>query len=132
MQQSAKPWLLFLAAVFLFAVPLMIQAGQAAPPGSVPAQYPEVIVGGRYDVFGKNPDGSLYDGTVTIVETKGIFQFSWVIANGDLFQGTGQFEADRIVVHWGAKHPVIYEVAVNGVLRGVWADGTATETLVRK
>jgi hypothetical protein len=35
-----------------------------------------------------------------------------------------------VVVDWGQRYPVIYNVGPNGVLTGTWNNGTATETLV--
>lgn len=121
----------FLLAVVLstFLMSLPDRSGALEP---TPAQHFDRALAGHYDVFGKNPDGSLYDGTVSIQEASGVYRFDWLISNGEQFHGEGFLLQERLVVHWGAPHPVIYTLVREGVLRGVWSDGTATETLVKK
>ena len=53
-----------------------------------------------------------------------------LIANVGVYSGIGVLDGGRIVVDWGQKYPVIYQVSPNGVLSGTWNNGTATETLV--
>lgn len=89
-----------------------------------------VAVGGSYDVHGTNRNGAQYTGTVVIVPKGSRYKFSWLIANGDTYKGSGTRKGDTIVVNWGAKYPVIYQVGPDGVLNGSWDNGRASETLV--
>lgn len=98
--------------------------------GSPPLAAQQVAVGGTYAVHGTNPNGSTYTGTVVVTQTGSRYKFSWLIANGDTFKGTGTRTGNSIVVRWGQKYPVIYEVGANGVLNGTWNNGKASETLV--
>lgn len=85
-------------------------------------------VGGTYTVHGTNPDGTNYVGTVSILYDDRILRFDWRIG-GDTFRGVGQFDGDLLVVNWGHRYPVIYEVGTNGVLYGRWDNGRASEIL---
>ena len=89
-------------------------------------------VGGTYAAKGTNRNGSTYTGTVVIKRVGYRYHFSWLIANGDTFKGTGTWEGDSLVVDWGQKDPVIYSAGENGVLHGTWDNGRASETLTPK
>ena len=89
-------------------------------------------IGGTYASHGTNPNGSTYTGTVVIRPDGERYYFSWPIANGDTFKGTGTRDGDTVVVAWGSKYPVIYQVGADGILHGKWANGKASETLVPK
>lgn len=85
---------------------------------------------GLYRVRGRNPGGGTYAGSVAIVgdEDSGIYRFYWWIGS-DMFRGKGRLEGRWLKVDWGSSSPVVYTVAPNGVLDGLWADGSATEVL---
>ncbi|ASV12733.1 MULTISPECIES: LIC10280 family protein [Leptospira] len=86
-------------------------------------------IGGKYKVAGTNPNGSPYNGSVTITESNGEYLFTWNVA-GQTFTGTGTLEGSTLTVDWGQPEPVIYEVKSGGkLLEGTWANGSATETL---
>lgn len=89
-------------------------------------------IGGTYHANGTNPNGSTYTGTVVIRPEDGRYYFSWLIANGDTFKGTGTRDGDTVVVAWGSKYPIIYRVGADGILHGKWANGRASEVLVPK
>lgn len=89
-------------------------------------------VAGTYSVHGTNPNGSTYTGTVVVKPEGGRYYFSWLIANGDTYRGTGTRTGNTLVVPFGGKYPVIYEVGADGVLHGKWENGRASETLVPK
>ena len=87
------------------------------------------LIEGNYIVEGKNPDGSTYGGNCRVIDIgDGSFSFKWTIGK-QTFSGTGKFIGDTISVDWGDSDPVIYKVAADGTLNGIWADGQATETL---
>jgi hypothetical protein len=87
-------------------------------------------VAGTYAVHGTNRNGTTYTGTVVIKPEGSRLRFSWLIANGDTYKGSGTRKGDTIVVNWGANYPVIYQVGPDGVLNGSWDNGRASETLV--
>ncbi|MBI1386341.1 MAG: trypsin-like serine protease [Rhizobiales bacterium] len=98
-------------------------AANAAPPASAPR-----ALAGRYTSSGRNPDGSRYTGTAVITENGGLVRITWYIAN-DVFRGTGRWRNDQLVVDWGAATPVIYDLGPDGVLRGTYAGGAASDVL---
>ncbi len=85
-------------------------------------------LGGLYLVDGTNPNGSRYRGMVALTQAGNQYRFTWWIQR-QVFSGVGQFAGRMLVVNWGAKSPVIYNVASNGLF-GEWADGSAAEKLV--
>lgn len=109
----------------------MLAAALLFGAAGVPATAGDAVeVGGSYNVHGTNPNGSQYTGTVVIVPKDGGYRFSWLIADGTTYKGKGTRKGDTIVVNWGAKYPVIYEVGADGVLNGRWHNGKASETLI--
>lgn len=108
----------------VFAAGLMAMATGALAQGTP--------VGGTYSAHGTNRNGSTYTGTVVIRPDKSRLHFSWLISDGQTYKGTGTRDGDTIVVNWGAKYPVIYNVGADGVLYGKWDNGRASETLVPK
>jgi hypothetical protein len=85
---------------------------------------------GKYSVRGTNTNGTTYHGTVTIQRDGNRYRFDWLISNAAAYSGIGMLNGGSIVVDWGQKYPVIYQVGPDGVLIGTWNNGTATETLV--
>jgi hypothetical protein len=116
-----------LAALAIASLALLAQAraGEAISLAQAPAP-----VGGTYAVHGTNANGSTYTGTAVVKPDGGVYRFSWLIANGATFKGKGTLKGSTLVVDWGQKYPVIYEVGTDGVLHGTWDKGRAKETLV--
>lgn len=85
---------------------------------------------GNYQVAGRNPDGSAYNGLVQISENQGNVRMFWQVG-GRRYQGTGVYQAPLVTVDWGSSAPIIYVVMSNGALHGTWANGTALERLTR-
>lgn len=87
-------------------------------------------ISGSYFVYGRNADGSAYDGTLQIVEigdkTYNVF---WSV--GTEYSGTGTLEGSVFTVEWGAQNPAVYVVMPDGELHGTWADGLGLELLSR-
>jgi hypothetical protein len=86
---------------------------------------------GTYEARGTNPNGSTYRGDVSIKADGNAYFFHWCIS-GQTFQGNGVLQGKSISVDWGQQHPVIYQVGSDGVLRGKWDNGRATEDLFPK
>ncbi|MCB1368600.1 MAG: hypothetical protein KDK00_12600 [Rhodobacteraceae bacterium] len=93
------------------------------------AQAQGVGLSGAYVAYGLNPDGSAYQGDVTIIHAGQSVAMTWRIGN-DTYRGEGTLEGRVLSVNWGDGQPVIYVVMPNGALHGTWADGTALEKLV--
>jgi hypothetical protein len=85
---------------------------------------------GKYTIRGVNPNGSRYGGEVTITADGGVYDFRWRISNGDIYRGKGRLRDRTLTVDWGQKYPVIYRIDDNGILRGKWDNGRASEDLV--
>lgn len=84
---------------------------------------------GVYNVKGKNPNGTTYRGEVTIQLRGSVYYFTWRIGGGQTFTGRGTLRDDVLTVDWGQQYPVIYRVSSDGILRGTWNNGEATEDL---
>lgn len=85
---------------------------------------------GKYAVQGLNPDGTRYSGSVTITVKDGTAFFRWDIA-GQTFHGQGPLTGNTLIIDWGQKDPVVYQINADGTLTGSWAAGRASETLRR-
>lgn len=84
---------------------------------------------GSYKAEGRNPDGSAYSGSVTIVDIGGTVGMTWRIGSTS-YKGKGALDGRVLTVNWGDDAPVIYVVMPNGVLYGTWAKGRALERLL--
>jgi hypothetical protein len=99
--------------------------GQSATQTSAPT----LKIAGNYNDAGTNPDGTSYAGTVVITSEGGnAYSVSWQVGNS-ASSGTGVLNGNTLTVDWGQSSPVIYQVGADGVLRGTWDDGRATEIL---
>lgn len=92
-----------------------------AAAGQLPAPH------GRYRVTGRNPDGTDYTGSVSITNNSGAFSLEWQV--GSTYQGTGTLDGNILTVNWGSATPVIYALAADGTLTGLWSNGRGEETL---
>src|SRR5262245_53425184 len=99
-----------------------------APPSTKQALTLEL--GGVYRASGTNPDGSAYRGMVALTQESDIVRLTWWIGE-QVRHGNGRLAAKTLVVNWGDKDPVIHTLHDGGMLNGVWADRSATATLVR-
>jgi hypothetical protein len=92
------------------------------------AEAPAPTLGGRYKVAGRNPNHTAYSGTVLIQAIPGGFEVRWRIGSTS-YVGTGTVEGNILTVNWGQPTPVVYALANDGSLRGLWAGGKGEETL---
>ena len=92
-----------------------------------------IRVEGKYSVEGVNPNGSQYHGTAIIGRKGKNYVMSWNIAKQKL-SGYGSLSGNVLKVHWSgsgvAGGVVTYTIMPDGVLRGVWAKGSGSETLI--
>jgi TIR domain len=86
-------------------------------------------IAGNYLATGINGNGTAYRGTVVITSDGGVrYSFHWQIGNST-YDGIGVVNGNTITVDWGQSSAVIYQVGADGVLRGTWDNGHATEIL---
>jgi hypothetical protein len=114
---------LCLAVLAVFALASVAPPAQAAPKAVYLPQ-----IEGVYSVQGLNPNGTRYQGRVTITVKGDTAFFRWEIA-GDSFHGQGPLTGTTLVIDWGEDDPVIYRINADGTLFGTWAAGRASETL---
>jgi hypothetical protein len=85
---------------------------------------------GDYFAYGRNADGSAYNGTVSIAgNANGTVTVNWSVGNE--YSGIGVLNGDVLTVDWGAEHPAFYIVMPDGELHGTWGDGVGLELLSR-
>lgn len=96
-------------------------------PGATSPSAPEGLEG-EYHVSGTNPNGSRYQGRAFIRRQENTYKFTWKIGK-QTFHGSGTLSANILNVNWTGGL-VTYTVTENGVLKGIWANGKGTETLV--
>ena len=85
-------------------------------------------IAGTYFVYGRNVDGSAYEGTAQIVPAGDkTFTVFWSV--GTEYSGTGTLEGAVLTVEWGSSSPAVYVVMPDGELHGTWADGLALELM---
>jgi hypothetical protein len=93
-----------------------------AAPGDV------LLSDGRYKVDGANPDGSRYSGTVKVTKQGERYRLEWQVGN-TRYKGIGELAGKLLTVDWGSVTPVIYALAPDGSLKGLWDAGKGEETL---
>jgi Caspase domain len=99
----------------------LLPVGTAAP-SEVP------LAPGRYKVEGRNADGSSYDGAVTITKHGKVYQLRWSVGSTS-YKGSGTLKDNFLTVNWGSTTPVVYALAEDGSLTGLWNAGLGEETL---
>ena len=114
---------------------IMIAAALAVACLAVPAQA-QSNIGGRYQVNGKNPNGSTYSGTAEIIVTSSnTCRINWVTGNttstGICMRNKNIFSAAyRLGNSVGL---VIYEIRPEGIIDGLWTvadqNGVGTEVM---
>jgi hypothetical protein len=97
-------------------------------PVAAAADEPAEIAEGGYGVEGRNPDGRTYKGTVEIEKDGDEYHVSWKVG-GSAYEGTGTLEGNLLTVEWGSATPVVYALADDGSLKGLWDAGLGEETL---
>ncbi len=86
---------------------------------------------GDWEVAGSNPDGSPYNGTVTIWRTGDTYQVEWIVGD-QIFSGTGIAVGDLLSVGYDGG-VAVYSPGGKGQLYGTWSpiggDMLGTEVL---
>lgn len=83
---------------------------------------------GEFYVDGTNPNGSRYHGKAFIERHENEYKITWNIGK-QTFYGGGTLSANTLYVRWTGGL-VTYTITENGILKGIWADGKGTETLI--
>jgi hypothetical protein len=83
---------------------------------------------GEYSVEGKSDDGKGYSGTVTISKEGDDYKLNWKVGDSE-YEGDGKLDGNLLTVNWGNSTPVVYALADDGSLKGLWAAGHGEETL---
>jgi hypothetical protein len=83
---------------------------------------------GRYHVQGRNADGSRYSGSAQVDDRGNRIVIEWRVASKS-YRGTGTLEGNVLTVDWGAATPVVYALAADGSLHGLWDNGRGEEIL---
>lgn len=115
-------------AMCLLVLALPMVATLTTPVPAAPKAVYAPQIEGAYAVQGLNPNGTRYQGRVTIKVKDNTAFFRWDIA-GQTFHGQGPLTGNTLVIDWGEDDPVIYQVNGDGSLFGTWAGGRASETL---
>lgn len=93
-----------------------------------------VGLGGRFDIFGNNPDGSEYEGSISIEKFGNTYQLNWN-SGGFRYDGVGIREGNLLIVGWayGASAGVISYDFDGTKATGKWsvvgAENLATESI---
>jgi hypothetical protein len=95
------------------------------------ADAPAGAIEGDYKADGTNPNGSKYAGTVRISRKGGELVVDWQIQDKS-YQGHGALDGNLLTIDWGAATPVVYAVADDGRLYGLWEAGAGQEVLSRQ
>ncbi len=82
---------------------------------------------GVYTINGRNTDGSKYSGEMTLSGDGENYTLAWEIGNSS-YSGEGRFRDGLMVVDWGGVTPLVYALAKDGSLVGLWDGGQASET----
>lgn len=112
---------------FLLAAPAALPF--AATASSAAAQNGQIpTIGGTYDAAGRNTNGGIYTGTVTISQNGKDVDVEWTIGSQN-YSGTGTLECRVLTVDWGGDFPSVY-VVMGEHLHGTWDNGAALERLI--
>jgi hypothetical protein len=83
---------------------------------------------GQYTALGRNPNGTTYQGRVAITRLGNRIRYDWRVGSSSYY-GTGTLDGNVMVVEWGAGSPVVYALAADGSMKGLWANGRGEEIL---
>ncbi len=89
---------------------------------------PRTLTQGPYRATGRNAKGGNYQGVVRIGKQGGRYRLDWKIGN-EQYSGQGTLDGNLLSVDWGSSTPVVYALAADGSLRGLWDAGAGEETL---
>jgi hypothetical protein len=103
-------------------------ATETLVPAGIAASDDIDLTEGTYKVSGKNVEGKPYGGTVEIAREGDTYRLAWHIGDSD-YAGEGTLAGNLLTVEWGSATPVVYALADDGSLKGLWDAGYGEETL---
>jgi Caspase domain len=83
---------------------------------------------GVYRINGRNPNGTNYSGRVAIASSGGRSTFEWQVGT-QTYRGAGARSGNILSIDWGSKQPIVYALAADGTLKGLWDGGKGEEVL---
>ncbi len=89
---------------------------------------PVTLAEGSYRAAGRGANGAPYQGVVRIAKEGDLYRLDWKIGK-DEYKGTGTLDGNLLSVDWGSATPVVYALAADGSLKGLWDAGIGEETL---
>lgn len=89
---------------------------------------PVALNGGAYTVLGYDKNGRKYQGMVSITRQADRYQLDWKIG-ANAYKGEGTLDGNLLTVNWGSSTPIVYALAADGSLNGLWDTGAGVETL---
>ena len=114
-------------------------ANTSASSSNKPALATHANIAGKYAVVGTNPNGSVYRGTLEVIEHGDVYQFRWNA--GNQYDGVGVVNGDVVAVSFangsnGTGCGVVdYNIEGDGSLAGRWGfwgkDEAGTENATR-
>jgi tetratricopeptide (TPR) repeat protein len=104
-------------------------------PAAFPAPTDMPLAEGIYSVAGKQPDGKPTAGTVKITKRGTGYHLEWTYDDGDKLDGWGTFARNILSLSaannagWAKDTAIAYALGTDGVLAGLYANGTGQEKL---
>ncbi len=92
------------------------------------ADSPMSLSEGAYDATGFSGKGGKYHGTVHITRQGEGYHLEWKIGSST-YAGDGELDGNLLTVRWGSSTPVVYALAPDGSLTGLWNAGAGEEVL---
>ncbi len=92
------------------------------------ADSPARLREGNYKAVGYGDNGGKYEGVVRISRNGERYRLDWKIGS-QTYKGEGALNGNLLTVNWGSTTPVVYALADDGSLNGLWAAGAGEETL---
>ena len=92
------------------------------------SQDPVTLREGIYRAAGRGANGTPYQGVVHIARQDDGYRIDWKIGKNE-YKGKGALDGNLFSVDWGSATPIVYALAADGTLKGLWGAGMGEETL---
>ncbi len=102
------------------------------PDGASPSSSATIKLEGGYFVKGVSANGSTYRGTAVIERKGDAYTLTWKLGDQSIV-GNGVLSGNTLTINWSGKAGsgvIAYTVMSDRSLRGTWAGGSGSETLV--
>jgi hypothetical protein len=88
---------------------------------------PVTLKEGVYRAVGYH-DAGKYEGAAAITRRGERYRIDWKVGK-QAYHGEGTLDGNLLSVDWGSATPVVYALAADGSLKGLWNAGAGEETL---